>query len=471
MAKEKKSYMCSDCGFDGYPRWQGQCSECGQWNTIVEFKAAKSPTQATHSTKTTARSGYAGAASAQSKKLSDVKDSEVARFSSGSKVLDRLMGGGTAYGSVNLLSGSPGAGKSTILIQTACFVSQSMPTLYVTGEESAEQVKARGVRLGLNINNVNIMTSGDVDEIAAECDRLSVKFLIVDSIQTAFLPSLDNSPGSVTQVKESAAFLTRKAKADGISVFLVGHETKDGSFAGPQTLSHIIDGAFKLETEIDAKYRTMKPNKNRYGGINVIGTFAMMSDGLKDVTNPSAIYLEHSGVEATGNMAYAYSEDNRTLLVNMQGLVSDSTSEKPERGVIGIDYKRLNMLLAIMRTRMGVMIGFKDIYANVVGGVNLTRDVGCDLPLVMSLMSSHQEIVFPNDTIAFGEVGLNGEVRPVRNGVERVEEAVLNGFKTIILPKKNYSKELTNHQGIAFIPVEKVSDLGQAMEVGRRQAS
>jgi DNA repair protein RadA/Sms len=450
MAKAKESFVCEDCG-ENHARWLGQCSKCKAWNTLKSFKEAKVVSQKT----ATKKSGYS-IQDANIEKLSELKNLTLNRFDTGSSELNRVLGGGAVEASVILISGSPGAGKSTLIIDVLSTLSQIAPALLVSGEESKNQIKDRGDRLGLPLENIDIMTSGDVEMICDVVLHRGHKFLVIDSIQTMFLTSIDSSPGGVSQVKGCAGYLNRMAKEHGVTLFLIVHETKDGSVSGPQTLSHIGDATLQLSTESDSKYRTLRAKKNRFGSAEEIGTFAMMANGLKDVKNPSSIFLEH-GEPASGNIAYASAEGGRTLLVNMQSLVDESVGEKPERSVVGVDYKRLPMLLAVMARRMNVRIGFKDIFVNVVGGVKLV-ETGTDVPIMLAMLSSHNDKVLSNTTIAFGEIGLGGEIRAVSNGHERVKEAIRNGFKTIVLPQRNYSPKLES-AGVCIIPVSKVSEL------------
>lgn len=456
MAKKNKlSFVCSECG-SNHPRWAGQCSSCHEWNTIVEFKESKVLTP------TASSKGYS-VTDAGLEKLSNVSDEKIARYKTGSKELDRVLGDGLVHGSIVLISGAPGAGKSTLLIDVLSKLSALGPALYVSGEESKKQIKDRGDRLKLDLNNIDIMTTGDVELITQTALDHQHKFVIVDSVQTCFVNSVESAPGGVSQVKESAALLSRFSKVNGVTTMLAVHETKDGSnIAGPQTLSHIGDATLKLSREADSKYRTLRALKNRFGSAEEIGTLAMMPQGLKDVKNPSAIFLEQS-IEASGNIAYASAEAGRTLLVNIQALVDGASGEKPQRGVVGVDYRRLSTLLAVISKRMGVYISDQDIYINVVGGIKLYDETGADLPMLLSLLSSYRNKVLKNTTVAFGEVGLSGEIRAVPMGHERVKEAIRNGFDTIIIPKKNYSPSL-NKDGVRIVPVETVNDLMQFID-------
>jgi len=454
MAKDKTTYVCTECG-ENHPRWLGQCSSCSAWNSIVEFKESKVITQRTPS-----KSAHRGYSQQDAKicKLSEVSDMDLTRFDTGSSEFNRVLGGGIVEGSVILVAGDPGAGKSTLLLKTCAHLSQIGKALYTSGEESKGQVRDRGLRLQADISKIDIMNSGDVELICNVMVTDGYKFLVVDSIQTAFISSLPNSPGGVTQVKESAAMLNRLAKEHGVTVILVCHVSKSGDMAGPRVLEHIGDCMCKIEPEADSKYRTLRTSKNRFGDTTEIATFAMTARGMQDVVNPSAIFLDKDGAESSGNMAYASNDTGRTLLINIQSLVTESQAENPIRGGVGFDYKRMQMLLAILRSRMGVNIGGNDIYVNVVSGVNLTKDVGSDLPLILAMISSSREHKFSVNTIAFGEIGLDGSVRPVPSGEERVKEAIRNDFKVIILPKRNYNKRLET-EGVTLIQVSHVKDV------------
>lgn len=451
--KDKTQYMCSECG-ETHQRWLGQCS-CGSWNTIIEFKEAKTVTQRTPNARQ--HKGYSKQ-DAKIENLSQVSDTKLIRFDTGSSEFNRVLGGGIVEASVVLVAGDPGAGKSTLLIKTCSNLSKIGKALYTSGEESKSQVRDRGLRLQLDIGSIDIMNSGDVELICDVVVAEGYKFLIIDSIQTAFVSSLPNAPGGVTQVKESAAILNRLAKEHGVTVILVCHVSKSGDMAGPKVLEHIGDTMCKIESEDDSKYRTLRASKNRFGDTTEVGTFAMTAKGMQDIINPSAIFLEKGGIESSGNMAYASNDGGRTLLINIQSLVTKSHGENPVRGGVGFDYKRMSMLLAILQNRMGVNIGGNDIYVNVVSGVNLTKDVGADLPLVLAMISSNNDSILSSNTIAFGEIGLSGEIRPVPSGEERVKEAIRNDFKTIILPKRNYSPRLET-PGVTIISVSSVSEL------------
>lgn len=453
MAKDKTTFVCTDCGAT-HSRWLGQCT-CKNWNTIVEFKESKVVTQRTPSKN--AHKGYSKE-DANIDKLSEVSDMDLTRFDTGSVEFNRVLGGGIVEGSVVLVAGDPGAGKSTLLLKTCAQLSQTGKSLYTAGEESKSQVRDRGLRIQANIDKIDIMNSGDVELICDVVVAEGYKFIIVDSIQTAFVRSLPNSPGGITQVKESAGMLNRLAKEHCVTIILVCHISKSGDMAGPKTLEHIGDTMCKIECEADSKYRTLRCSKNRFGDTAEIATFAMTSKGMQDVTNPSAIFLDKDGIESSGNMTYASNDSGRTLLINIQSLVTESQGENPVRGGVGFDYKRMQMLLAVLRSRMSVNIGGNDIYVNVVAGVNLTKDVGSDLPLILAMISSFKEHKFPADTIAFGEIGLDGSIRPVPSGEERVKEAIRNDFKVIILPKRNYNKRLET-AGITLIPLSHVKDV------------
>ncbi len=451
--KTKISFVCSDCGAD-FPRWQGQCTDCKEWNTIKEFKEAAVATKAVASL----NRGYSVQGSGI-EKLSDVSEQKLTRYKTGSPELDRVLGEGLVQGSVVLLSGAPGAGKSTLLIEVISNLSKLAPALYVSGEESKTQIKDRGERLALDLSNIDIMTSGNIELICQTMLEHGHKFAIIDSIQTMFLDSIDGSPGNVTQVRECAAYLNRTAKEHGITLILVVHESKSGAVAGPQTLSHIGDTTLKLSRESDSKYRTLRALKNRFGSADEIGTFAMMPNGIKSVTNPSAIFLQQA-IEASGNIAYASFEGGRTLLVNMQALVDTSMAEHPQRAVVGVDPRRLSMLLAVVNKRMNINVNDQDIYINVVGGLKLHDETGSDLPMILAILSSFRNTTLPATTIALGEVGLGGEIRGVPMGQERIKEAIRNGFQTIIVPRKNYPSESLNAKA-NIIAVDNVNDLMQ----------
>ena len=436
MAKTKSAFVCNDCGAD-YRKWQGQCSACQAWNTLTEVRISGGPTSSLQKT----RGGFVGA-TATVQKLSDIDLVDLPRFSSGFAELDRVLGGGFVPGSAILIGGHPGAGKSTLLLQTLCALASSASSLYVTGEESPQQVAMRASRL-------------DVNEILSAADQHKPKILVVDSIQVVHSDALTSAPGSVAQVRDCAALLTRYAKQTGTVLILVGHVTKDGSLAGPKVLEHMIDCSVLLEGEQDSRYRTLRGQKNRFGAVNELGVFAMTDRGLKEVSNPSAIFLERAETPAPGTVVVVVWEGTRPLLVEIQALVDASNLGNPRRVAVGFEQNRLAMLLAVLHRHVGLHVGDQDVFANVVGGVRIAETSG-DLSLLLAVVSSLRNRVLPKDLVVFGEVGLTGEIRPVASGQERIAEAAKHGFKRAIVPKGNAPR--TPIPGIDVQPVSRLDE-------------
>ncbi|GAA6135500.1 DNA repair protein RadA [Oceaniserpentilla sp. 4NH20-0058] len=453
MAKRKVAYVCSDCGAD-HSKWQGQCSACNQWNTLQEFTVSASKSASV-------REGYAGGGSGLNKivKLDEVSLDALPRFSSGMAEFDRVLGGGLVPGSVNLIGGHPGAGKSTLLLQTMCYLAQHMSVLYITGEESLQQVAMRAQRLNLPTDKLQMLTETDVEQIVSIAKNHTPKVMVIDSIQVMHTPGVESAPGSVTQVRESAALLTRFAKQSDTVLFLVGHVTKDGSLAGPKVLEHMIDCSIMLEGDSDNRFRTLRGIKNRFGAVNELGVFAMMETGLKEVKNPSSIFLSRSEKPVSGSIVMVVWEGTRPILVEIQALVDESHFGHPKRVAVGLDQNRLSMLLAVMHRHGGIHCGDQDVYINVVGGVRVS-ETSADLALLLSVLSSFRDNPLPQDMVVFGEVGLSGEIRPVPSGQERLKEAAKHGFKRAIAPKANIPKG-----GIEGMQVMAVEHISQALEI------
>ena len=451
MAKAKTAFVCNDCGAD-FPKWQGQCGECHAWNTLSEIRLSAPASKAAGRSPT--RAGYAGTM-ASVQRLEDVAVVDLPRLGSGFDEFDRVLGGGFVPGSSILIGGHPGAGKSTLLLQTLCLLPEGHPALYVTGEESPEQIAMRANRLGLLTNALQLMAETDVDVILASADALKPKILVVDSIQVVHSETLTSAPGSVSQVRECAAQLTRYAKRTGAVLILVGHVTKDGSLAGPKVLEHMIDCSILLEGEHDSRYRTLRGQKNRFGAVNELGIFAMMDNGMREVTNPSSIFLDRSEHIAPGTTVVVVWEGTRPLLVEIQALVDDSSLGNPRRVTVGFEQNRLAMLLAVLHRHGGIQVGDQDVFANVVGGVRV-METSADLALLLAVVSSLQDKPLPQDWVVFGEVGLSGEIRPVTSGQERLSEAAKHGFKLAIVPKANAPKRAIS--GLKVIPVTRLSE-------------
>jgi DNA repair protein RadA/Sms len=441
VAKTKTAYVCNDCGAD-FSKWQGQCSECKAWNTLTEIRLTSSPRSSGKV------SGFAGAVDGEVKLLSDIDLDALPRFSSGTQEFDLVLGGGLVPGSSVLLGGEPGAGKSTLLLQSMCYLAENMETLYVTGEESPQQVAMRAQRLGLPTGKLKIMAETSVETICHTAQKQQPKVLVVDSIQVTHMADIQSAPGSVSQVRESAAFLTRYAKQTNTVLFLVGHVTKDGSLAGPKVLEHMIDCSLMLEGSAGSRFRTLRGIKNRFGAVNELGVFAMTEQGLKEVLNPSAIFLSRADdVVASGSVVTVVWEGTRPLLVELQALVDESHFSNPRRVVVGLDQNRLAMLVAVLHRHGGLMVSDQDIFVNIVGGVKVV-ETSADLPLLLSVVSSFRDQVLPRDLVAFGEIGLSGELRPVPSGAERLREASKHGFKRAIVPIANVPKQPINNMQV-----------------------
>jgi len=383
-AKTKTAFVCNDCGAD-FPRWLGQCSECKAWNTITEVRLAGNPSVTTHAHHSERR-GFAGATQAQVQTLDQVDLLEVPRFSSGFSELDRVLGGGVVPGSAILIGGSPGAGKSTLLLQTMCGLADRMKALYVTGEESLQQVAMRAQRLNLPMQKLRMLAETSIETICQLADQEQPKVMVIDSMQVMHLSDIQSAPGSVSQVRETAAYLTRYAKQNGVAIIMVGHVTKDGSLAGPKVLEHCIDCSILLEGDADARFRTLRGTKNRFGAANELGVFAMTGQGLKEVTNPSAIFLQRAEAHGNGSIVMVIWEGTRPLLVELQALVDSSQLANPRRVAVGMEPTRLALLLAVLHRHGGLNMSDQDVFVNVVGGVRVAEPAA-DLALLLAIVS------------------------------------------------------------------------------------
>ncbi|TXK65915.1 DNA repair protein RadA [Alkalisalibacterium limincola] len=459
MAKAKTAYVCSECGAS-FTRWQGQCGECGAWNTLSEFVIE--PASSAKSGAGQARSSWAGRVdAAEVTALRDVSQDEQARVSTTIGEFDRVLGGGLVEGSVVLVGGDPGIGKSTLLLQALALMSATQPAIYVTGEESLAQVAGRARRLGLPLDDLNALAETCVEKILARATSAKPRprLLVADSIQTLWSDTLTSAPGSVSQVRESAAKLVRFAKETGTSVFLVGHVTKEGGIAGPRVLEHMVDAVLYFEGESGSRFRVLRAFKNRFGAVNELGVFAMSDKGLKEVPNPSAIFLSGSSTAQPGSAVMVTREGTRPLLVEVQALVDQSPLANPRRVTLGLEQNRLAMLLAVLHRHGGVGVFDQDVFVNVVGGIRV-QETAADLPVLLAVLSSLRDRPLAEKTVAFGEVGLSGEIRPVPNGEERLKEAATHGFKRAIVPKANVPKP-GQFKGLEVIAVER---LAQALD-------
>lgn len=452
VAKEKTLFTCNACGGTS-PRWLGKCPSCGAWNSLVET-VAESASGGKNRLGTP--QGYAGLANAQPvTPLAAIEAQDVARTPSGLSELDRVLGGGVVEGGVVLIGGDPGIGKSTLLLQAMDALQRSgLPTLYVTGEESGAQVALRSRRLGIEGSQVNLLAEIQLEKILATIDAVQPAVAVIDSIQTVYSDQLSSAPGSVAQVRECAAHLTRMAKSTGITVILVGHVTKEGALAGPRVLEHMVDTVLYFEGDTHSPHRLIRAIKNRFGAVNEIGVFAMTEKGLKGVSNPSAIFLSQHSEPVPGSCVLVTLEGTRPLLVEIQALV-DGGSPAPRRLSVGLERDRLAMLLAVLSRHAGVACADQDVFVNAVGGVRISEPAA-DLAVMLAITSSLRGKPLPRGFIAFGEVGLAGEIRPAPRGQERLKEAAKLGFTTAIVPKANAPKRAI--PGLSIHAVERVDE-------------
>ncbi len=459
MAKDKTIFTCSDCGGIS-PKWLGKCPHCNAWNTLVESVAEAAgagknrfgSAQGTHAALT---------AASPVQVLSEIVASEIERTATGHEELDRVLGGGIVEGGVVLIGGDPGIGKSTLLLQALDSLQRSgIAALYVTGEESGAQVALRARRLGLDGCQVQVQAETQLEKILATLEAQQPRVAVIDSIQTVYSDQLTSAPGSVAQVRECAAHLTRHAKASGTAIVLVGHVTKEGALAGPRVLEHMVDTVLYFEGDTHSQFRLVRAIKNRFGAVNEIGVFAMTERGLKGVSNPSAIFLSQHPEPVPGSCVMVTLEGTRPMLVEIQALV-DSGGPSPRRLSVGLDKDRLAMLLAVLHRHAGVACADQDVFVNAVGGVRITEPAA-DLAVMLSITSSLRGKPLPKGFLAFGEVGLAGEVRPAPRGQERLKEAAKLGFSVAVVPKANAPKKPI--EGLTIHAVERVE---QAMEVVR----
>lgn len=455
-AKKKTRFSCNECGAES-AKWSGQCAECGEWNTLIEVVA--------NSASGVERfAGFAPSSAVQT--LDQVDISEVNRVASGSDELDRVLGGGLVPGSVVLIGGDPGIGKSTLLLQYLSSISQNQPVLYVSGEESTEQIAVRAKRLGLPGDQLLVMAENRLESLLETAVIQRPIVLVADSIQTFYSEELTAAPGSVSQVRECAARLVRYAKQSGSTVILVGHVTKEGALAGPKILEHMVDSVLYFEGDSSSSFRLIRAIKNRFGAINEIGVFAMTEQGLRDVANPSAMFVSRHGASQPGSVVLATQEGTRPLLVEVQALVDDSALSNPRRLCVGLEQNRLAMLLAIVHRHAGISLNSYDVFANVAGGVRVS-ETGADLALLIAIISSVRNRPAGNDLVVFGEVGLSGELRPVQRGLDRLREAQKLGFKRALIPASN-SPDATVSGTLAeleIIPARRVEDALSLFEV------
>ena len=455
MAQKSKSvYICSECGYET-PRWLGQCPSCGEWNTLnEEIKTVVK--------ESTAKKISIGGRS-KTYTLSEITADTNHRYDTGLTELNRVLGGGLVKGSIVLLSGDPGIGKSTILLQICEYLGQGLKIMYVSGEESAHQIKLRASRLCVTTGNLSILCETDAQYICEYILSEKPDVVIVDSIQTMEIGEITSSPGSVTQVRECTNLFTRTAKSSNIPIFLVGHVNKDGNIAGPKVLEHIVDCVLYFEGDRNTSYRILRAVKNRYGSTNEIGVFEMLDNGLAQVDNPSMMLISGKPRNVSGTCVACLMEGSRPILAEIQSLVTPSGFGNPRRMATGIDYNRMAMLIAVLEKRAGYFLGNMDCYTNVIGGLKID-ETAADLSVALAIVSSLKDIVVPEKTLAFGEIGLAGEIRSVTCCEQRIKEAKKLGFEKCIIPYHNYSKlpkKLSND--IDVIPVKNVREAFKAV--------
>ncbi len=454
MAKARKpiagGFVCDACGVR-QPKWSGQCPDCGAWNAITQLAGALSHRGAER--------GYAGAAGGNRvENLTEVSAEQRPRIASGIGELDRVLGGGLVPGSVVLLGGDPGIGKSTLLLQACDALAAEAPVLYVSGEESAQQIGLRARRLGVAGQGIRLLAETCVERMLAHAVEERPRVMVVDSIQTLSSELLESAPGSVSQVREAAAQLVRFAKQSDTAVFLIGHVTKEGALAGPRVLEHMVDTVLYFEGESGGAFRMVRAIKNRFGAVNELGVFAMGDRGLREVRNPSAIFLSRHDEPVPGSLVMVTREGTRPLLVEVQALVDESPLANPRRVALGLEQNRLSMLLAVLHRHGGVAMFDQDVFVNVVGGVRIA-ETAADLPLIMAVLSSFRNRPLPVDLAVFGEVGLSGEVRPVANGPDRLREAAKHGIRRAIVPVGNAPRE-----GVEGLEIVAVRTLSEALD-------
>ncbi|HRP34547.1 MAG TPA: DNA repair protein RadA [Gammaproteobacteria bacterium] len=444
MAKARTMFVCNECGGTS-PKWVGQCPDCGRWNTLEESREAPRVRAV----------GWAGDAP---RLISEVEAEVEARWPTGIGELDRVLGGGLVPGSATLIGGDPGIGKSTLLLQAAVRLAGELPALYVTGEESLRQVGMRARRIGMQAGGLQLLAETNIERLLAQAETVKPRVLVVDSIQTMHTDALQSAPGAVAQLRESSARLVRYAKQGGTAVFLVGHVTKDGAIAGPRVLEHMVDTVLYFESDVGSRFRIIRAVKNRFGAANEIGVFAMTEQGLREVPNPSSIFLSGHDGNVSGSAVMVAREGSRPLLVEVQALVDETRSGHPRRVSVGLDSTRLALLLAVMHRHAGIVTYDQDVFVNVVGGVRI-METAADLPVLLAALGSLRDRPLPGGLVSFGEVGLAGEIRPVPYGEERLREAAKHGFKRAVVPAANAPRGR-----LAGIEVVRVKRLSEAIE-------
>ncbi|HWQ39118.1 MAG TPA: DNA repair protein RadA [Burkholderiales bacterium] len=441
MTRTKTVFSCTECGGQTL-KWQGQCPHCGAWNTLLETVAEKQAARY-HALAETSRLTF----------LKQVEAQEQPRRSTQIGELDRVLGGGLVRGAVVLIGGDPGIGKSTLLLQASAAMADDCKALYVSGEESVQQIALRARRLRLQTGSLKLLAEIQLEKILSVLSTEKPAVVVIDSIQTVYSEALQPAPGSVAQVRECAAQLTRFAKASGTALLLVGHVTKEGAIAGPRVLEHMVDAVLYFEGDTHSSFRLVRAIKNRFGAVNELGVFAMTDHGLRGVANPSALFLSRHAADVAGSCVMVTQEGTRPLLVEIQALVDDAKAPNPRRLTVGLEQNRLAMLLAVLHRHAGLPVFDQDVFVNAVGGVQIAEP-GADLPVLLAIVSSLKNKPLPEKTVAFGEVGLAGEVRPVQRGQERLKEAAKLGFELAIVPRANAPKSVI--EGLEVLPVDRV---------------
>ena len=449
MARVKNTFQCNACGAV-LSKWAGQCPECQEWNAVTEVAAEpRAPGRL---------GGYAGQLTSEVRDLARVGRGGVERLAVGVGELDRVLGGGIVPGSVILLGGDPGIGKSTLLLQLTAALAQRAPGFYISGEESLEQIGMRADRLGLAPEGIRCLAETSVEQILGHAEREKPQLMVVDSIQTVYSENISSAPGSVSQIRETAAALVRWAKRNRCCVVLVGHVTKEGALAGPRVLEHMVDTVLYFESDAGSRYRVVRAVKNRFGAVNELGMFAMTGTGLKEVRNPSAIFLSGHDEPVSGTVVTVVREGTRPILLEVQALVDESHLNNPRRVALGLEYNRLAMMLAVMHRHGGVSLSDQDVFINVVGGIRVS-ETAADLPMLLALYSSFRDRPLPEKLVCFGEVGLSGEVRPVPDGEQRLKEAAEHGYAMAIIPAANAPRK-----PIGKLQIVGVANVAQAVE-------
>ncbi len=446
MAKARTVYSCTECGGQSV-KWQGQCPHCQGWNTLVESVAETAP-QSANRFSLIAETG-------KLQRLSDVEAREESRIPSGVDEFDRVLGGGLVRGAVVLIGGDPGIGKSTLLLQSLATIGATRKVIYVSGEESPQQIALRAKRLNVDAQTVQVLPETSLGKIQAVIQEEKPEIAVIDSIQTLYSDALTSAPGSVAQVRECAAQLTRLAKAGGTTIIFVGHVTKEGTLAGPRVLEHMVDTVLYFEGDTHSSFRLIRAFKNRYGAVNELGVFAMTDKGLKGVANPSALFLSQHDSEVAGSCVLVTQEGTRPLLVEVQALVDEAHAPNPRRLSVGLEQNRLALLLAVLHRHSGIACFDQDVFVNAVGGVRITEPAA-DLAVLMAVVSSLKNKPLPKKLVVFGEVGLAGEVRPVQRGQERLKEAAKLGFTHALIPHANQPRQPVS--GIKVIAVRRIED-------------